>query len=63
MNINYEYYRVFYHVAKYGSATRAAEVLLTNQPNVTHTIHRLEDELGVKLFVRSNRGMVLAVSL
>lgn len=59
MNINYEYYRVFYHVAKHGSATRAAEALMTNQPNITHTIRRLEDVLGLKLFVRSNHGMAL----
>lgn len=59
MNISYEYYRVFYYVARCGSVTRAAEALFTNQPNVTHTLHRLEDELGLTLFVRSNRGVTL----
>ena len=57
MNVNYEYYRIFYYVAQCGSLTRAAEMLLTNQPNVTHTIRRLEEEMGVKLFLRSNRGV------
>ena len=59
MNINYEYYRTLYYVVQCGSFTRAAEILLTNQPNVTHTIRRLEEELGTKLFLRSNRGVKL----
>ena len=59
MNINYDYYRIFYYVAKYQSFTRAAEVLLANQPNVTRTIRILENELGCTLFHRSNRGVRL----
>ena len=55
MNVNYEYYRVFYYVARYQSFTKAAEALLNNQPNITRTIKKLEDELGCTLFVRSNR--------
>jgi DNA-binding transcriptional LysR family regulator len=59
MNINYEYYRIFYYVAKYCSFTKAANVLGSNQPNVTRTMNRLENELNCKLFVRSNRGVAL----
>lgn len=57
--ISYEYYRVFYYVAKYRSFTRAADLLLTNQPNVTRTIKNLESALGCILFIRSNRGVTL----
>lgn len=32
MNITYDYYRVFYYVARCGSFTRAAQALLSNQP-------------------------------
>ena len=46
MNINYEYYRVFYHVAKLRSFTQAAEALLNSQPNITRTIRNLERELA-----------------
>ncbi len=59
MNINYEYYRVFYHVAKHRNFTQAAAALMRNQPNVTRTIKNLENELGCTLFIRSNRGVRL----
>lgn len=59
MYISYDYYRVFYYVAKYGNVTQAAKLLLNNQPNLTRTIKSLETELGCALFSRSNRGMKL----
>lgn len=59
MNINYEYYRVFYYAAKYHSFSNAANILLTRQPNVTRTMNQLESQLGCKLFHRSNRGVTL----
>lgn len=59
MNVNYEYYRIFYYVARYKSFTKAANVLYSNQPNVTRSMNKLEKQLGVKLFVRTNRGITL----
>lgn len=59
MNINYEYYRIFYHVAKCKSFTQAAHVLLNSQPNITRSIKKLEQELGCALFTRSNRHVEL----
>lgn len=59
MNINYEYYRTFYFVAKYQSFTKAANALYASQPNVTRSINKLEEQLGCRLFERSNRGVVL----
>ena len=59
MYISYDYYRIFYCVAKYGSFTQAATVLLSNQPNLTRAIKNLEAELGCTLFVRSNKGVKL----
>ncbi|MGI6109351.1 MAG: LysR family transcriptional regulator [Eubacteriaceae bacterium] len=59
MNINYEYYRIFYYVCKYGSFTGAADILCSSQPNVTRSMNRLEDQLGCRLFIRSNRGTSL----
>lgn len=61
MYISYEYYRVFYYVAKYGNISQAAKRLLNNQPNLTRTIKKLEAELGCPLFSRSHRGMKLTV--
>lgn len=59
MDITYDYYRIFYYVAKYGSFSRAAEVLFCGQPNITKTINHLETQLSCKLFLRSNRGVAL----
>ena len=59
MYISYDYYRVFYYVAKFGNASLAAKELLNKQPNVTRTIKKLESELGCPLFSRSKRGMKL----
>ncbi|MGN0551817.1 MAG: LysR family transcriptional regulator, partial [Oscillospiraceae bacterium] len=59
MYISYDYYRVFYYVAKYKSISQAAKILLNNQPNVTRTIKSLENALGCKLFVRSSHGVSL----
>lgn len=59
MNTNFEYYKVFYYVAKYGNLTKAAAVLSTSQPAVTRTIHKLENDVGCRLFTRSKYGMEL----
>ena len=59
MPINYDYYRIFYVVAQCRSFTRAAEVLKNNQPNITRCMKNLEQELGCRLFLRSNRGVTL----
>lgn len=59
MNISYEYYRIFYYVAKYGNITKAAEILTSNQPNITRIIKALEVNLGCTLFIRSHKGVVL----
>lgn len=59
MYISYDYYRVFYYVAKYGNISQAARLLMNNQPNLTRTIKKLEAELGCPLFSRSRKGMAL----
>lgn len=59
MNTNYEYYRIFYYVAKYQNITQAAEMLHSNQPNVSRVIKLLEHELGCPLLIRSRRGVTL----
>lgn len=59
MDINYEYYKVFYYVVKYKNITKAAEALHNNQPNITRIIKLLEQELGCQLLIRTNRGINL----
>ena len=59
MAIPYDYYRIFYYVAQHKSFTKAAEALGNNQPNITRCMNNLEQDLGCKLFVRTNHGVSL----
>ena len=59
MDINFEYYKIFYYVAKYKNITKAAGVLKSNQPNVTRIIKLLESQLNCRLFIREPRGLQL----
>lgn len=59
MGVNYEYYRIFYYVAKYRSLTKAANILCSNQPNITRCMNKLEQELGCRLLLRSSQGVSL----
>ena len=57
MNILHMKYAV--EVAKCGSINKAADNLLMNQPNLSRAIKELEVSLGVKIFDRSAKGMVV----
>ncbi len=51
--------RAFEAAARFNSFTLAAAELNVTQTAVSHQIRRLEDQLGIKLFVRQNRGLTL----
>lgn len=59
MNLNLEYYKIFYHIGKAGSITAAAKNLSISQPAVSQSIRHLEETLGTKLFQRSSKGIKL----
>ena len=59
MNVNVDYYRIFYYVAKYENFTKAARALGNSQPNVTRAMNCLEQQLQCTLFIRTNRGVQL----
>src|SRR5436853_7910411 len=50
---------VFRTVAQQLSYTRAAEILYLSQPAVAQQVKTLEQMLGLRLFARSGRGIVL----
>ena len=58
-DINLEYYKIFYYVAKLGSITLAAEELSLSQPAVSQSIRNLERQLRLTLFVRMKKGVRL----
>lgn len=59
MNIDFEYYRIFYVVAKCQNITAASKELNISQPAISKAIKKLEEQLGGELFVRTKRGVVL----
>lgn len=59
MNINLEYYKIFYHVATELSITGAAKKLCISQPAVSQAVKQLEQGLGIELFTRRAKGVSL----
>ena len=57
MNVLHMKYAV--EVARFGSLNKAAESLLIAQPNLSRSVKELEAELGIVIFTRSAKGMVL----
>ena len=53
MDINFEYYKIFYYVAKYGNITKAATALGSNQPNVTRIMRILESQTWLYSFYKT----------
>ena len=59
MYVDWEYYKILNFVAKYRNFTKAARVLGSNQPNITHTMTKLKDKLHCMLFIHSTQGVTL----
>jgi len=57
--LNYHHLLYFWMVAKEGGISRAAEQLHLAQPTLSSQIKKLEKSLGVELFERSGRKLVL----
>ena len=51
--------RYFLETAREGNMTRAAERLFISQPTMSKQLKELENELGTKLFIRSNYNIRL----
>ena len=49
--------KYFLEVARTEHVTQSAKTLCIVQPALTHALHKLEDELGVKLFKTQGRNI------
>ncbi|MBB6453537.1 DNA-binding transcriptional LysR family regulator [Salirhabdus euzebyi] len=54
-----ELFQTFIKVVESGSLSEAARILHTNQPNITVRIQKLEHHLGVSLFDREGKKLIL----
>ena len=59
MDINYELYKVFYHVAVSLSFSEASKQLFISQSAVSQSVKVLEKKLNQKLFIRSTKRVQL----
>lgn len=59
MDINYELYKVFYHVASTLNFSEASKQLFISQSAVSQSIKTLERKLDQVLFIRSTKKVQL----
>lgn len=59
MNINFELYKVFYHVAKNLSFSQAAQELFISQSAISQSIKLLEEKHSCQLFTRNKKRITL----
>ena len=57
--MNLYHLRYFVALAGLQHYTKAAEALAITQPSLSHAIALMEDELGVPLFMKSGRNVLL----
>ena len=57
--LNYHHLHYFWHVAKIGNLTKAAQMLHVSQSALSAQIKQLEESLENQLFIRQNRKLVL----
>lgn len=57
--MNLEQFRYIKEVANCHSISKAAKQLYLTQPTISNAIHNFEEEVGYKIFQRSNQGVAL----
>ena len=59
-NLNYQHLYYFWEVAKHGGITKACEKLLLAQPTVSAQLKQFSKSIGLQLFKRNGRNLVLS---
>ncbi|MEE2636133.1 MAG: LysR substrate-binding domain-containing protein [Acidobacteriota bacterium] len=62
LDLSTRHLRALAAVARYGTFAAAASELGISQPTLTRTIQRVEDELGLTLFARTTRRVVMTAA-
>lgn len=57
---NYHHFYYFYVIAQEGGISRAAKKLLISQPALSSQLKHLEENLGIELFQREGKAMILS---
>jgi LysR family transcriptional regulator, transcriptional activator of nhaA len=57
--LNYHHLLYFWTVAREGTIAKASQILLLAQPTISEQVRNLEESLGVKLFQKKGRNLVL----
>ena len=57
--MKFEYMRELLGLQRYGSFTLTSEKMFIAQPSLTSSIHEIEKEYGITIFVRGNKGVEL----
>lgn len=57
--LNYHHLLYFWTVAREGTIAKASDVLLLAQPTISEQVRSLEESVGVKLFRKQGRNLVL----
>lgn len=60
--MNLDWWKIFYEVALAQNISKASDKLHISQPAITKQIKNLEDYLNCKLFIRSQKGVILTPS-
>ena len=58
-DIDLDLYKILYIVQKNGGFSKVAEELSTTQPAVSYKIRKLEENLGIALFIRDSSPLRL----
>ena len=62
MRISYDYYRIFYYVARYGSFSKAAEALLTIKKTTIEQLESIPNRTqDVKDMIKGNRSALTRI--
>lgn len=56
-NVDLNLYSTFIKVYELKNISKAAESLYVSQPSISHNIKELENQLGIKLFYRTSKGV------